>query len=143
MLNWGFLLDDDFGILYMAHITNEKVPKYIAYNVISKMISIINSTPLDSHVSAEFDSLLSRKEFAKEVTNRLKLKHYLSKADIESIEYLTKIYPGLSYDILVLNKLGIIKGNVYKTNFRDNDELTMLELMIMVNKILNYCLDNK
>lgn len=143
MLDWGFALDDDFGILYMGSISNEKVSKYIAYNVISKMISIIDSTTLASRVSAEYDSLLSRKDFAKEVNSRLNLKGYLSTADIENIKYLVEIYPGLSYDILVLNKLGIIQGNVYKTDFRDDDKLTMLELMIMVNRILNYSLDNK
>lgn len=137
----GFALED-FGVFYLGHINNENIDKGYAYNSISKAVSLVY--PKDASYSFEYqDANITRKNFAKTLNEMLHLTLYLRKADETNIQSNLGKNVNADYNILVLQKLGIMAGDPSKTNFRKDDALSRLELMIMVVRAVDYCKKNK
>ena len=136
----GFKLDD-FGTFYMAHMTNDDIERNYAYTSISKAKKILYGGGVYQYNYSEVK--ITRKSFAKTLISELSLKSYLSKADENNIQSILKRKKDLNYNMLVLNKLGIVAGKGDKTDFRNDDNLSRLELLIMIVRAVEYCQKNK
>ena len=141
ILDYGFELKD-FDAYYMGHLDNTIISDNKAYAVISKIVyKLYAGSPGSNYLYS--GNTITRQKFASTLNNQVILDMYLSEADKENIKNSMQINNNLSYDMLVLNKLGIIQGNPLKIDFRQDDALSKLELLIITVRTIEYCEKNK
>lgn len=140
---YGFFLSYYNISKLSSHKVYKPIKKHIAYNLISKIPALYKEhSPLPPYTEKDLPGEIDRKNFLRYLYITLDLSSFLYPGVDEKIKNELKQNSininQWKYYSLVLNKLGILKGNPRLKNVREDDKLTAYEALAVVTRTLDF-----